>query len=364
VEFALAGPAEFPLTINKTGSGTGFVAVECEKGAGFVPCTRPIAEGIEVKVTATSASGSELGSLTGTGSAAACVGSPWEFTITEPSAVTAVFPLAPLPEFPVKIIVAGEGEVAGTGITCTEGASAAECEEKFVQGTEVQLTASPASGNRFVGWTTVSGTEAGTCAGSTTPCETASLTEAVTLKATFAPNPSGGNIVIGTATLAECPNGGITIEIEGEPSTKRAICNGAPGAPGTPGARGEIGFPGPQGAQGPVGATGATGATGAAGSQGAQGPQGTQGPQGPAGKVTVSCKVTNSKKVTCTVKNAKAAAGSLSWIIRRSGHAQSHGRTTLPRLNRVLGRLNPGRYLLQVDGKRTTIVVPAAGTTE
>jgi Divergent InlB B-repeat domain/Collagen triple helix repeat (20 copies) len=368
-EFALAGPTTFPLTINETGTGAGSVAVECEEGSGYVPCTSPIAEGTEVKVTATPASGSELGGLTGSGSAQGCAGSPCEFTITEPSAVTAAFPLSPLPEFPVKIIVEGEGGVVGAGITCSETASAAECEAEFVQGTEAQLTATPASGNHFVEWRTVTGNEPGTCTGAAVSCHTAGLTEAVTLKATFAANSGTSKIVIGTATTLECPSGGVTVEVEGEPLTKQHICNGAagvPGAPGTPGApgaageRGEIGFPGPAGAQGSSGPTGSSGAQGLQGAPGPQGPQGSPGAQGPAGKVTVTCKVTNSKKVTCTVKTAKAKASSLSWTLHRNGHSQSHGRSTLKRLNRVLGDLRPGHYVLQVDGHRTALLVPAA----
>lgn len=166
--------------------------------------------------------------------------------------------------------------------------------------------------------------------------------------------------MIGTATTGECSNGGVTVEIEGELSTKRAICNGAPGAPGmpgTPGERGEIGFPGPKGSQGPAGPAGATGVTGAAGSQGPQGPQGAQGPQGPAGKVTVSCKVTNSKKVTCTVKTAKAKASNFRWALHRSGHVVSHGKTSARYLERVLDGLRAGRYVLHVSGRSTAIVV-------
>ncbi len=210
---------------------------------------------------------------------------------------------------------------------CTAGGSAAACEEKITEGSEVSLSAIADGGNHLVGWTTEVGTEAGTCTGAATSCKTAGLTEAVKLKATFAANSGPTkNVVIGTATAGEYPAGGITVEVEGEPSTKRAVCDGAPGAPGAsgapgaPGERGEIGFPGPLGPQGSAGPTGSAGAQGLPGAQGVQGAQGTpgaqgaqgsQGKQGPAGKVSVSCKVTNSKKVTCKVTTAKASASSL-----------------------------------------------------
>lgn len=448
-------PPTFPLTINKTGTGSGTVAIECEEGTGFVPCTSPIGEGTEVKVTATPASGSELKSFSGTGSAGGCgpavaAGTSCTFTMNAASSITAIFEPEPLPEFPLKIEVEGQGEVVGTGITCTEGATAAECEEDFTEGTKAHLTATADAGNHFVGWTAVVGTEAGTCTGTTTFCETAGLTEAVTLKAAFAPNvgthnltvfvtgsgtvtsnPAGINctdtggtcteqfagtvtltgtassgwvlagwlgcrhtsgttcevtvteerevtavflkegtagapgkkIVIGTATALECPSGGVTVEVEGEPLTKQHICNGAAGAPGTagpPGAngeRGDIGLEGNTGPQGPGGPAGATGAAGPTGGQGPQGPQGAQGPQGPSGKVTVTCKVTNSKKVTCTVKTAKASASSLSWTLRHKGRVVSHGHTNAQRLQRVLNGLGAGRYVLQVNGQTVKISI-------
>lgn len=369
--FALSGPPKFPLTINKTGTGTGTVGVECEEGHGFVSCTSPITEGTEVKVTATADPGSELTSFGGTGSAGGCTASPCTFTMNSASAVTAEFNPEPPAEFPVNVTVAGEGEVTGTLIACTEAGGT--CTEDRPEGDTVALHAEPETGWHFVGWTGVA------CSGgnSGVTCSFTMPSEAANVEATFAAN-SGNNIVIGTATLAECANGGVTVEIEGEPSSKKAICNGAPGAPGAPGTpgtpgapgtpgtpgapgangeRGEIGFPGPQGPQGPAGPTGATGAAGATGAQGGQGPAGAQGPQGPAGKVTVSCKVTNSKKVTCTVKTAKASASSLRWTLRRAGHVVSHGTTNAQRLERVLDGLGRGRYVLSVNGRSTVILV-------
>lgn len=46
---------------------------------------------------------------------------------------------------------------------------------------------------------------------------------------------NGKNIVTGVATVAECPNGGMTAEVEGTPASKKKVCNGAPGAPGEDG---------------------------------------------------------------------------------------------------------------------------------
>lgn len=49
-----------------------------------------------------------------------------------------------------------------------------------------------------------------------------------------APGASGKSVETGTATVGECPNGGATIQVSGEPTTKKKVCNGAPGVEGSP----------------------------------------------------------------------------------------------------------------------------------
>jgi hypothetical protein len=54
-----------------------------------------------------------------------------------------------------------------------------------------------------------------------------------------APGVGGKSVVVGSASGAECPEstpaGGATVEVEGEPSTQEAICNGKEGSPWTDG---------------------------------------------------------------------------------------------------------------------------------
>lgn len=70
---------------------------------------------------------------------------------------------------------------------------------------------------------------------------------------------SGGNsVVLGSAS--GCLEGGISVEVEGTPSTKREVCNGTEGAQGPRGKPGEPGEPGSAGQTGftetlPTGAT-------------------------------------------------------------------------------------------------------------
>ena len=42
--------------------------------------------------------------------------------------------------------------------------------------------------------------------------------------------PTGKSVVLGTATVGECEPGGITVEVEGTPASKKEVCNGMNGA--------------------------------------------------------------------------------------------------------------------------------------
>ncbi len=78
----------------------------------------------------------------------------------------------------------------------------------------------------------------------------------------------------------------------------------------------------------------------------------------------MTCKVKSKKKVVCKVRYVKSnkkhsKRHRLRWRLMQGGHAQSHGKTTLRRLNRVLSHLRSGRYVLHVQGQRTVLVIPA-----
>lgn len=45
----------------------------------------------------------------------------------------------------------------------------------------------------------------------------------------------GKSVETGNAPVGECPNGGATVQVAGQPTTKKKVCNGAPGAPGAEG---------------------------------------------------------------------------------------------------------------------------------
>jgi len=155
---------QYALTVNKTGNGLGSTAIECDEGSGFVPCTSPIDEGTEVKVTATAGANSVLAQLTGTGSAAGHCAPTSEtagnctFTIEEDSSIEAKFE----PFYELKALKAGTGNgtIASSpaGINC-----GATCTAKFAEGTSVVLTATEASDSHFVEWSGCDSVTANQC---------------------------------------------------------------------------------------------------------------------------------------------------------------------------------------------------------
>ena len=293
------------LSINQSGAGTGTVTCEFDGTPGS--CAGPHPDGTEVKISASPDSGSTLGPVSGSGSASGCGASPCEFKLEGDSAFNVKF-IAP----GLNVFLGGsaEGSVTSTSpntaINC-----GATCSAPYANGTVVALEAHPNSGAVFAGWIGCRHTGA-------TTCET-------------------------------------TIEGESE-VTAVFLKNGVVGPTGPTGPQGTQGKTGPTGAAGATGAQGAQGATGATGAQGAKGDTGATGPQGPAGaNGKVTCKV-KGKKVTCTVKYAKASTQSLRWKLMRGDHAISHG-TTKGALRLDLSNLRAGHYTLQAGGKSTSIVI-------
>ena len=388
----------------------GNASAQCEDvtaGGGLGACAPTYPYGHTVKAAITPKTNWELTGLSGSGSAAgdcsfSAASGSCEFALEEASTVSATA----VSELGISILSVfkggnGQGTVTSNpaGINCgTE-----PCEEEFAGGETIELQATPAAGSVFGGWlgchpvagepskchVTLNGPEVDVTAiflveGKTG--ETPTITEFAG-NSEPAGNPCGGRGGVKIATASEtkyvcngtigedgkgivvtptapgCAAGGITVEVEGQPSSKQEICNGRNGQIGFPGAEGPAGATGPQGS---TGATGAPGKQGAQGAPGAQGPKGPQGKRGPAGKVTVTCKVKGPGKVTCEVRQAGSGGkaskrGRVRWKLMAAGHVVSHGRTTVQRLNRVLAELNPGRYVLHVEGGTAAIAVPTDG---
>ena len=166
---------EFPLTVTKSGTGTGTVtSIPAEIDCGTL-CSAEFEESEEVELIPTAAAGSEFAGWSG-----ACAGTEiCKVPMSAAESVGAVFSPAapPAPEFTLKITSAGSGAVR-----CNGGA----CAGKYPAGTHVTLTASPGSGSVFAGWSGAGCTGTGICV------VTIEADTAVTATFNAAP-PSGGN---------------------------------------------------------------------------------------------------------------------------------------------------------------------------
>jgi len=336
------------LAINESGSGSG--SVECEvNGGGLETCPSPIPSGSNVKVVATPASGSELGAVSGTGSAASCSTSPCEFEITEDSSVSVEFTLE---EAALLTLIKGGHAEGGTvtstpaGINCGPTCEVETAE--FAEGEAVTLTASAASGYVFAGWLGCAYVSAGVCEVTVE----GPLTE---VTAVFVKDGEQGATGPTGPTGSEGPTG----PQGSEGPTGPGGPTGAEGPTGPAGSIGPAGPAGSNGADGAQGPAGTPGAQGPAGPAGAQGPQGPQGPAGVPGKIVCKAKLKGKKvKVSCKFKtNSKrhhrrhAKRHRLRWRLMHAGHAQSHGKTSVRRLQRVLNHTRPGRYVLRIQGQ-------------
>jgi uncharacterized delta-60 repeat protein len=92
-----------------------------------------------------------------------------------------------------------------------------------------------------------------------------------------------------------------------------------------PGATGPAGPQGLQGVPGPAGPAGARGPAGPAGATGARGPRG---PRGRAADIKVSCRLAGRRRnrITCTVRRARVARGTIRLRLLRGGRLVASGR--------------------------------------
>ena len=169
--FETVGGGPFTLTVAKAGTGSGQVrstpaGIKCG-----VDCTEAYTNGTVVNLTPTPAAGSTFagwsGSCTGTGSCAV--------TMNAAKAVTATFNTSGGGPFTLTVTKAGTGSgtvtSAPTGIDC-----GTDCSEAYTSGTLINLTAVPAAGSTFAGWS-------GACTGTGACAVTMNAVHAVT--ATF-----------------------------------------------------------------------------------------------------------------------------------------------------------------------------------
>jgi hypothetical protein len=168
---------EFPLNLTTSGSGAGTFQCKVEGGPAGA-CAAKYESGTEVEVVDVPGSDSQFVNWTG-----ACTGTgPCALTVSQAENVGAVFNLKAVPTTEFTLTVTPP---SGGTLLCNFGSGAATCaaQAKYASSKVVTVTAAPASGFEFTGWT-------GDCSG-TAACSV-SMTAAHTVGATFKAVSSGG----------------------------------------------------------------------------------------------------------------------------------------------------------------------------
>ena len=143
-------PNNFQLTVAVTGTGTvtsSPAGIHCP-----TTCTASFTAGTSVTLAASASSGSKFSGFSG-----GCSGTSCQITVSGDQSVSATFATASPDSAQVTVAVSGQGAVTSSpaGINCPS-----TCSATFDNGTAITLTAAPASGSTFSGFT-------GDCSGST-----------------------------------------------------------------------------------------------------------------------------------------------------------------------------------------------------
>ncbi len=169
------------LTLTKSGTGGGTVTsspagIDC--GA---DCSESLEDGTSVTLTATPTAGSSFAGWSGAG----CSGtSTCTVIMSEARAVNAEFAVVPpVPPARFDLAVSKSGTGGGTVTSSPAGIDCGlDCSESLVDGSSVTLTATPATGSSFTGWSGAG------CSGTSTCTVTMSAARAVDAKFTKLPS--------------------------------------------------------------------------------------------------------------------------------------------------------------------------------
>jgi Fe-S cluster biogenesis protein NfuA len=183
------------LNVSKAGTGNGVVTSSPSGINCGTDCLEPYDAGTNVTLTATPASGSVFVEWTG---ACGTTSSTCQVNMNGSKSVTATF--TPKPVLNVSKTGTGDGVVTSSpsGIDC-----GTDCVEPYDAGTNVTLTAAPASGSVFVEWT-------GACVGNASTCEVnMNASKTVTAAFDLVPQFTLDVVVTGSGSVAgngiSCP---------------------------------------------------------------------------------------------------------------------------------------------------------------
>jgi hypothetical protein len=162
------------LTVSTAGTGSGAVSSYPAGITCGADCTEEYAVGTVVTLTASANTGSTF-----TGWSGACSGmDDCVVTMDTAQSVTATFAIVQPNEHALSVLLAGNGSgsVTGTGIDCSDDASA-DCSEIYAANTVVTLTAVADADSTFTGWS-------GDCTNTTGDC-VVTITGAKSVTGTF-----------------------------------------------------------------------------------------------------------------------------------------------------------------------------------
>ena len=186
----------YPLMVVTGGNGSGTVTSSPAGITCGADCVESYAHNTTVTLTAAPSAGSSFAGWSGggcTGVAPTCT-----VTVTAATTVSAAFTLD---SYTLAVALAGTG--MGTVTSAPGGISCgADCSEPYPSGTMVTLTASPAAGSAFAGWSGGGCTGTGTCV--------VTVTAATTVTATFNVAPLTLTVArtgTGTGTVTSSPAG-------------------------------------------------------------------------------------------------------------------------------------------------------------
>jgi hypothetical protein len=213
--FKVEPTPEFSLKVDPKGNGSGTVT---SSPAGIncgATCSAKYSEGETVVLTESPGAGSTFVGWTGCDEVPAVT--ECEVTMEEARAVTATFSLEPPSEFALTVSLAGGG--SGTVSSVPAGISCGiDCSEAFAAGTEVTLTATPASGSNFAGWS-------GSCTG-TSACKV-TMSQARSVTATFekvpTPPPAAGTAVAAHTAKVKGGKAQLKLTCKGEGACKGSL---------------------------------------------------------------------------------------------------------------------------------------------
>jgi len=179
---APVGATLYSVAVTKSGTGSGTVASSPTAITCGSACSASIASGTSVALAATPETGSTFagwsGPCIGTGNCAFVVQANTSLTATFDAPTTPTTSTTPSTPTTCALTVTKNGNGKGTVNSFPDGiACGRDCSESYTAGTSVTLTATPAAGVTFAGWS-------GVCSGTSTTC-TVTLNQSASAIASF-----------------------------------------------------------------------------------------------------------------------------------------------------------------------------------